>query len=374
MRINKIFILFLILSVPPLADSSGQIVYDQPHSASLDFYYNSWSLENPVSGEDEDFSQRTLLLYGFMPLRDNFEARYSIATASNSLEMRRGEDELAGLGDLRVQLSHSFYSDRLLLSAGVNLPTGKQELDTEEELRVIEFLSRDYLSLPFRRYGEGAGFNLLAGGAAELVPVKCGATASYYYTGTYTPYSGFGDYNPGNTLSVGASAGMAADRISYTARLNYAVSGSDQLDGSDIYKQGARFTTYLSASYSEEPYMITAGTRIILRGRNTRYSASSGAVESQLKKYGDEFDLFLQMDYLIGKDWRFGARVATRQIASGEEAMDEASVYDFGLSGWRRVSDHYSLNLGAIYHTGSTERDDISFSGLQMTASLTAAY
>jgi len=213
MRINKIIILVLVISVPPLSAAFGQIVYNQPYSASLNFYYNSWSLDNPVTGGDEDFSQRTFSLSGFMPLRDNFEARYSIVTASNSLDMNNTENELSGLGDLRVQFSHSFYSDRVLLSAGVNLPTGKQELDTGQELRVIEFLSRDYLSFPVRRYGEGTGFNLLAGGAASLGPVKCGATASYYYTGTYTPYSDFGDYNPGNTLSFGGSAELTSDRI-----------------------------------------------------------------------------------------------------------------------------------------------------------------
>ena len=374
MRIKKIFILVLIISVPPLSASFGQIIYDQPYSASLNFYYNSWSLDNPVTGGKEDLSQRTFSLSGFMPLRDNFEARYSIVTASNSLDMNNTENELSGLGDLRVQFSHSFYSDRVLLSAGANLPTGKQELDTGQELQVIEFLSRDYLSFPVRRYGEGAGFNLLAGGAASVGPVKCGATASYYYTGTYTPYADFGDYNPGNTFSVGGSAELTADRIHYSAQLSYSISGTDQLDGDDIYKQADRFTTYLSASYREQPYMLTAGTRIILRGKNTRYSITDGAIESQLKKYGDEFDLFLHFDYSPAERWLLGARLATRQISSGEEAMDQASIYSAGLSASRKLSDHYRVTLGGIYHTGSTDQDDITLSGFQMTASLSAAY
>lgn len=374
MRINKILILVLMISVPPLSASFGQIVYNQPYSASLNFYYNSWSLDNQLAGGTEDFSQRTFSLSGFMPLRDNFEARYSIVTASNTLDMNNTENELSGVGDLRVQFSHSFYSDRVLLSAGVNLPTGKQELDTGQELQVIEFLSRDYLSFPVRRYGEGTGFNLLAGGATSLGPVKCGATASYYYTGTYTPYAEFGDYNPGNTFSVGGSAELTSDRIHYSAQLSYSISGTDQLDGDDIYKQADRFTTYLAASYNEQPYMVTAGTRIILRGENTRYSITDGAIESQLKKYGDEFDIFLHLDYSAAESWLLGARLATRQISSGEEAMDRASIYSFGLSVSRKLSDHYRANLGGIYHTGSTDQNDISLSGFQMTASLSAAY
>jgi len=374
MRINKVLILVLFISLQPLSASVGQIVYNQPYSASLNFYYNSWSLDNQARGINEDFSQKTLSLSGFMPIRDNFEARYSIVTAANTLDINSRENELAGLGDLRVQFSHSFSRDRLLLSAGLNLPTGKQELDTEEELQVVEFLSRDYLSFPVRRYGAGTGFNLLAGGATRLGDVKCGVTASYYHTGTYTPYTDFGDYNPGNSFSLGGSAGITMDRTTYSAQCSYVISGADQLDDDNIYRQAPQFITHLSASYRENPYVVTGGTRIILRGRNARYSVVDGAIESQLKKYGDEIDLFVQFDYTGSNNWRFGSRMATRQISSGEEAMDRASIYNIGLDISRKLTDHYTLSMGGMYHTGSTDRDDISVSGLQFTASVSTTY
>ncbi len=374
MRINKIIILYLFITLVPVSGAVGQIVYDQPYSTDVAFYYTSWSLDNPVADREDEISQRTVSLSGFIPLRDNFEARYSMITASNTLDMNNTESELAGLGDVRVQLSHSFSRDRLLFSAGLNLPTGKQELDTDDEIQVVDFLSRDYLSLPLRRYGEGLGFNLMAGGATRLGAVKCGLTASYQHTGTYQPYNSYGDYNPGNHISLGANANFALNKIDYSVQCLYSVSGTDQLDDADIYKQAPQFITQLSATYSGEPYRTTLGTRIILRGRNTRYSLADGVIESQLKKYGDEYDFFLRFDYTPDTSWRIGVHAATRQISSGEEALDHSSIYNAGLDVSRKVSENLNLNIGGIFYIGSTDLDDISISGFQTTASLSVAY
>jgi hypothetical protein len=374
MRTKTNIVLFILIMLLPISASKGQIVYQQPYSSSVHFYYSKWSLEDPVSDIQGDISQKTALISGFMPLGDNFEARYYLVTASNNLDIDNIESELAGLGDLRVQFSHSFSRDRLLLSAGFNLPTGKQELDTDGEMRVIEFLSRDYLSFPLRRYGEGLGFNLLAGGATKLGPIKCGITASYHHTGTYEPYISYGDYNPGNIISLGANANFTLNQINYTAQSNYVVSETDKLNESDIYKQAPQLISRLSATYTDQAYRATLGTRVILRGRNTRYSTTDGVIDSQLKKYGDEFDFFFNFDYTNWKNWLVGIHVATRQISSGEEAMDRSSIYDSGLNVSRKFSDNLSFNIGGIYHIGSTDKDDITISGFQTSTSLSVTY
>ncbi|MCD6380426.1 hypothetical protein J7M07_08300 [bacterium] len=373
MRIKNIT-LFLIIMFLPLSTSFAQIVYNQPYSSTFKIYYNTWSLENSLTGIRDDISQKTTSLSGFIPIRDNFEARYYIVTASNNLDLNNTENELSGLGDLRVQFSHSFYKDRLLISTGLNLPTGAQKLDTDHEIRVIEFLSRDYLSLPLRRYGEGFGFNLLAGGAAEIGQLKCGMTAAYRYTGTYEPYMNYGDYNPGNTFSLGANSSFAHNTINYTASLAYLVSGTDRLDDNNVYKQAPQFITGLSATYFEQPYRATLGTRMIIRSRNTRYSITDGIIESQLKKYGDEFDIFFQFVYTTLTDWRFTPHIAMRKILSSEEVMYKSSIYDFGLNISRKFSDHLILNVGSVYHRGSTDMEDISISGIQIATSLAFTY
>ncbi len=380
MRTKKsIFTALLIMLILPSA-VSGQIVYNQPKSSSLIVHYNSWSLENtrraatdPL-GREDDLYQRTFLLSGFLPLRDNCEARYNLISASNRLDYDNSASELSGFSDLRLQVAHSFKKDRLLLSAGLNLPTGKQKLDSTEEARVIEFLSRDYLSLPLRRYGEGFGFNLQGGGAAKISRFTCGMSALYYYSGTYEPYSGGGDYNPGNTFSLNATANTVAGKMSYAADLVYTLTGVDKYEDTKIYKQAQQFGTRLTASYLREPYRATLGVRMLLRGRNKRYSLSTGAVDSQLKKYGDEFDVYLRMAYTPAVDWHIAAHLATRQISSGEENLDASSLYNFGLIVSKELASRLSLEVGGVYHTGSTNDDTLKIDGYQISAGVAVTY
>ncbi len=316
----------------------------------------------------------TLGLSGFVPLRDNFEARYQIVSGYNNLDAYGAQTNMSGLGDLRLQLAHSFSRDKLLLSAGLNLPTGKRELDPDGERRIIEFLSRDYLSLPLRRYGEGFGFNLQAGGAAGLGPFKCGLSGVYDYCGSYKPYEGSGEYDPGDAFSLNATAGTTSGRIEYAGDFGFSFFGTDALDGASIYRQAPQFSTRLMATRHGEEYSTTLGMRMILRGRNRRYDPTDGAIESQLKKYGDEFDVFLRVARTLGAGWKIGALVGTRQILSSEEELGRSSLLNFAVDLGKDLSRNLGLDLGVMYYTGSADGGDVDIGGLQMSGGLRVSH
>jgi hypothetical protein len=368
-------IIAAVLAIASLfaAGASCQIVFDQPGSVALKLNYSDWSLD-PASGPEQSVSQMTVGLSGFVPLRDNFEARYQILSGYNNLDAGGARTDMSGLGDLRLQLAHSFSRDRLLLSGGVNLPTGKRELDSGGERRIIEFLSRDYLSLPLRRYGEGFGFNLQAGGAAELGPFKCGVSGVYDYCGAYKPYKESGEYDPGDAISVNATAGVESGRIEYAGDVGFTFFGTDALDGRNIYKQAPQFSARLRGTLAGERYSTALGARIILRGRNTRYGTTAGAIDSQLKQYGDEFDVFLRVARALGADWKIGASIGTRQILSSEEYLGRSSLLNFALDLGRDLSRNLGFDAGAMYYTGSTDGGGLGIGGLQISGGLRVSY
>lgn len=366
--ITAIALLFILSST-----AGAQIVYEQPGSSTLRFNYSNWSLKNQES-IDNSLSQQTYSLSGFVPLRDNFEARYYIVTGFNSLELGETSSDLSGLGDLRIQLSHSFSDDRLLLSTGLNLPTGKKELNSDEERMVIEFLSQDFLSFPLRRYGEGFGFNLQAGAATQIGSMKCGASAVYDYTGSYKPYEGSGDYNPGNSLSLSATARIDAGKIIYAGDLGFSLYGRDDLDGTEIYKQAPLFSVRMSGTIPRGRFSYTLGARMIMRGRNTRYSLTDGIIDSQLKKYGDEFDLFFRTGWDSGRKWKVGGIVASRFISASEEELEKSTVFNFGINLTRDISERLGFDLGMIYYAGSTDLNEADIRGLQISSGLSVSY
>ena len=66
---------------------------------------------------------------------------------------------LSGLSDLRIRATGHLVGDNVLVTAGINLPTGKTELD-EEELSALRVVGAPALSLQVPVLGVGAGGTL----------------------------------------------------------------------------------------------------------------------------------------------------------------------------------------------------------------------
>ena len=220
MRNHKVFTLIIaaLAAVVICASTSyGQIVYGQPASAGAQFIYSHWK----VDGLDvAKINQSVVPISGFVPLGENLEGRFFIADASNNLTLESGDNSfpeskstLSGVSDVRLQLSQSLAEDKLLFSLGINLPTGKKELNYGEERSVMDALALNYLSFPIRRLGEGFGLNLLAGFAQASGSLRYGGSVTYNYAGTYTPFENEGDYNPGDMFSVNFGGDTKKDKI-----------------------------------------------------------------------------------------------------------------------------------------------------------------
>jgi hypothetical protein len=372
----KTALLLIAMSLLLVSGLSGQILYQQPAAAEVGFYYSAWTMENTdeANGSRDEIRQMAFPLSVFLPLQDNFEARLFVADAVNNVEMSGLSNDLSGMSDVRVQLAHSFSEDRLLLSLGLNLPTGKKKLNPDSKRGVIEVLSRDYLILPFRRYGEGFGLNLLFGGATQIGKFMCGASATYQFNGGYEPYEGEGDYSPGNMFSLSANTNVIFDRIIYTADFIYSTFTSDRLDGRDIYKLAPQFDGRLTATFNDEPYSTQVGLRFLLRGRNTRYDFASGAIESQLKKYGNEVSAYARVVYTTGAQWQIAPFIESRKISASEEYLTESSVFSFGLNIGKEFDKNFIFDGGVRYFTGSTDDGAVELRGLQFSGSLTAGF
>jgi hypothetical protein len=97
-------------------------------------------------------------------------------------------------------------------------------------------------------------------------------------------------------------------------------------------------------------------------------------IDSQLKKYGDEFDVFLRVARALGADWKIGALIGTRQILQGEEDLGKSSLLNFAVDLGRDLSRNLGLDLGVMYHTGSTDGGAVGIGGLQMSGGLRVSY
>ena len=398
--VNKRYLIMVgLLVCLALASSvSGQIVYGQPTSGHTGFTFSSWKLSSADTDDETTLSQFWVPVTGFLPVAENTEARFWVASAGNSIDFGDTNESMFGLGDFRVQLSRSFSEDMLVAALGLNLPTGKKELDYDVEQQIIQQLSQNYIEVPMRRYGEGFGFSLMLGAANSYGNASLGGGIRYEYIGKYKPYEGeaIGDYDPGDMFSIYAGGDLVGENSIWSLNLALLTYLDDKLDGEKVFKQGTQFDMQVIGRFGPEDRRFTAKADYLLRDRNKRLVADPDAANEfeQLKLYGNEF--FLSADYLYRwpSQWYFSPEASLRMIGANEETervlsdpsdpdserIDNPSYIDnstiFGLGGFvgRPLSEQVSLDLGFKFFTGSADGGDIDLTGFQISAALSATF
>ncbi len=363
--------LALLLVLAGASAVQGQIVYGQPTAGNLRAVYNSWTLDE--NGSETTISQFMFPVTGFVPLDEDFELSFYAANSTNNLEAAGTEYKLSGLSDVRLQVNHSFSEDHLLVTAVVNLPTGKKELDFGEEWQVLQALSTNYLSFPMQRFGEGFGFSLLLGGATMLGDnTRGGAGIMYQFVGSYKPYGGFGDYNPGDLISV--NAGLDIERGSSVWSLDaiYTMYGEDKVNSLSSFKQSPQFDIRFSGRNAGEKFSLSGLVRYVMRGDNKIFNVT-GLELDPIKLYGDEFSVAGALTWAFKPEWYLVPGADVRTIAGNDADFDNSTVIGFGAALGKAMGESLKAEAGYKLYTGSADGGDIDLSGYQITFGLTAS-
>ena len=363
---TKLILVLLVAAVwlAAASPSQCQIVYGRAISGTAGFVYSSWSLED--SAQKTDITQISFPLRLFLPLQDNFETYVYVAASSNSMDQGENDYSLSGLGDLRVQFSGSFSDDQFLISAGVNLPTGKTKLNESDETPVLQMLTADYLSFSQRRFGEGFGFNILFGGARMIGELKCGAGITYRYIGKYDPYEGVVEYDPGDLISFNAGADWENGPTMVSGNVVFSMYGKDKREGDERFKESSQFGFGLSINHNPRGSRAGGSLGYIARGRNSVYTPK----ESKLKIYGNELSLAGDLLWLPPSGWSYGPNAVLRLIAKNEQGFGSSTIFGFGGTVGRKLGDTGSLEVSLRYFTGSADGGNTDVSGLQISTGI----
>ncbi|MEA3296489.1 MAG: transporter [candidate division Zixibacteria bacterium] len=363
-----LLIIGLVMFLMVLSPAKAQVMYGQPASGEVHFIYSHWNVK--YGDTTVKISQLTFPVTGFLPIRDNLEAVVYLAGSSNDVKLPDATNySLSGLGDMRLQFNRSFKEDQLLLSVGVNLPTGKKKLSAANETPVLHMLSQNFLDFSMRRFGEGFGFSMLLGGAQKFGEWRCGAGLMYKFSGKYEPYERIGKYDPGDLISLNAGADWFNDKMSLSGNVVYAFYTSDKLDGREMFRQSTQLNMDVSFGYRIEDLQLNAGVGYLLRGRNTLYLEE----EDKLKIYGNEFRLRGGAIWALAQDWHIGPTAELKLIAANEKELGSSTILNIGGTVARDISDQVDVFGGIEYFTGQANGGDIDLSGLQLTVGVTAS-
>ncbi|MFQ5607256.1 MAG: hypothetical protein ACE5GA_04865 [Candidatus Zixiibacteriota bacterium] len=369
---RSVVILAFALCLTPLA---RQTVNAEGFVVNTHAMFQTWKVTD--SAGEMTITQWALPLSGIVPLENDFALQYYAAGARSDLDETALDYDLTAASDVRFLLNRRFADDRFLLGVGLNLPTGKQNLDFALDTVIINQLSESYLSFPLRRFGQGFGVNFLGGAAGPLGVLDASVGVIYELTGEYDPYEGEGAYDPGNFFMGTLGAVYRAERFVISGNLSTTIYSADRLDDKKVVQQSARISLRLAGAYASGKSRVNLSAGYLLRGRNKQFD-SQEAIVRQLQLLGDEFSVNGSLDFALDGGWSLGPRSEVRLISgdelAGTEHFGSSEIFGFGGRVGKRLSSTLSLSLNSRYYTGSANDGLLDVSGVSLSLSLFSAF
>lgn len=234
---------FIPLALACVAPTLGaQSIFDIGARVAPQFH--SYKIEAPSNITISEFALPVFVSIPVTP-RLGFDVGTSYARAR--FEQTGGTtpvvSEINGLTDTQVRANLTLGSDFVILTAGVNIPTGMREIAQDQQL-AAGLIGSDFLAFPISQMGTGLGGT---GGIAVARPVgswNLGFGLSMRQTAEFEPFAANGArtfrYQPGNEYRgrVGLERPVGTGR--FMVGLTYSTFGNDNLSGS-IYNTGDRY-------------------------------------------------------------------------------------------------------------------------------------
>jgi hypothetical protein len=249
---RRLFPLALLLSASALP---AQSFSDISLRTGPQFY--SYTLKSPLN---EKVSQMAIPIFVVMPVmsRLTVDVGTSYAMVSHERTTITGTttttttSELSGLTDTQLRAHYAFGQDFIVLTGGVNLPTGSATVEANE-LDAATRIGSDFLTFPVSGFGSGLGFT---GGLAVARPAgdwNFGFGASLRASSEYEPFKDATGtplkFTPGPEYRarLGADRGFGTGRLSFG--LTFSKFGDDKANAA-TYNTGNRFIGQMSLNNS----------------------------------------------------------------------------------------------------------------------------
>ena len=242
-----------------------------------------YDLRAPIS---ERITEYAVPIYVLLPVTDAFSI--DLGTAWTRAEVTARDvngpsvSRLSGLTDTQIRANYVIGTDFIILTAGLNLPTGRTNV-TADQLAAATRIASDFLLFPINGFGAGAGGT---GGIAVARPlgdwnVGFGVAVrhSLAYDAFQDPAGNKFRFEPGNEYRgrVGVDRPYGTGRIALG--FTYSRFGHDQANGS-VYNTGDRFITQASITNSVNDVDLTVSGWDLFRASGLLFDSTATGREN----------------------------------------------------------------------------------------------
>ena len=341
----------LFVATSALAQGSGARIGPQ---------FVSYSLGEP---SNVTITEMAIPVFAYMPFRSGISldigTAFAMANVKSTINGQTRESKISGLTDTQIRATMNLGSDMVLLTAGLNIPTGKSTADTSEQMAAA-LIGNDFLVFPISSMGSGFGGT---GGVAIAKPLgqwNLGAGLSVRTSMPFDPYvDGAGNklrYTPGTEMR----ARMGLDHPYGTGRaavgFTYSKFSDDDFAGS-IYNTGNRLLSqvYVNNSILSGDYVFSLWN--LFRSSGTLADSTVTGTESIT-------DVSAAYGQRIGAG-RLEPGVSVRMWSQADIPTSMATTlslrYEFG-SGRMAISPMAGFTFGSM---GTTTAESASLSGFR---------
>lgn len=226
---------------------------------------------------NETISELAVPVFVSMPFGSSFT--FDVGTSYTRARVTSGStvSEINGLTDTQLRGNLTLGSDFVVVTGGVNLPTGRSSV-TIDELTAAGRIGSDFLAFPISNMGTGLA---ATGGIAIARPLgdwNIGFGGAVRHSSTYDPFNVPGQtlrFTPGDEYRarVGVDRGVSNGRLSLG--LTYSAFGNDDAGGS-VYNTGNRIIAQAALTNSISGTDVTLAAYNVFRAPG-RYASGDPA-------------------------------------------------------------------------------------------------
>jgi len=250
----------------PVRSLSAQGIFDAAARVSPQFVQYRLTAES--NGTERTLSQFALPVFVIVPVTRALTVDIGTAYAATEVAGPGGGSTLNGLTDTQLRGNLTLGADFIVLTAGLNLPTGRETARVSEIPAATE-IGSDFLTFPISTLGAGFGGTGGLAVARSLGVWNLGVGASIRYSVEYEPFEIAPDstlrFQPGNEYR----ARVGIDRTIGNGRLalgfTYSTFGND-VAGGTTYRTSDRYIGQISFANAIGDIDMSVGAWSLYRG------------------------------------------------------------------------------------------------------------
>ncbi len=344
---NRILGLTTILILLTSGFEFSQDIYSEQPAASISILpdYESWTINDSTG-----FSEFTSILSaGYNPLENT-----SLGLVTRYASVGGDVSSLSGLSDMQIIISQRIPDYNLILNGGVNIPSGKTKLNSDEFI-TSRIISQELFGLRTSNFGQGLNAFL---GITWLHPISdqvvIGGGISYQVKSEYQPADTSQKYSPSNEFSLTAGLDIKlSETQTVTGDLTGIFYGSDKVDGKAIFSSGNRIIfNSLYRQFFGFNYLS-----VYLLYRNVALDKLEGiyAVPDNEKTTPNQFYLGVSFNQRFNPGFSMGYGIFTSIYEKTAAYFSGYNLYGINISPQFTVSPSVSLPVFLKYAFGSAD-------------------